>query len=175
MQIRTFSGLMVDPFNLKPGDLTLLDISTSLSRQARYLGHTTEPYYVATHCILVAEDLASLHTGLGAVRLGLLHDAAEAYLHDIVSPIKHRPEFAFYREAEERALTVILERFDIDPSFWAYVHESDQAVGTRERLALMKGFTGTPPNSVRYHFPQWNSFRSAAEFLAKAQALGIHE
>lgn len=59
------------------------DIAESLAKICRFNGHSTVFYSVAQHCRLVADTLPPQQ------RLyGLLHDAHEAVLGDITSPVK---------------------------------------------------------------------------------------
>lgn len=83
--VRTFSGLHVRPLALDPGPIDIMDIAHALSHQCRFNGHTRSFYSVAEHSVRVAE-LVPMCDRLAA----LLHDAAEAYLGDIVSPLKRR-------------------------------------------------------------------------------------
>ena len=57
-------------------------IAFALSNINRYTGHVGQ-YSVAEHCLLVAEQLP-----LELKMSGLLHNAAEAYIGDISSPLK---------------------------------------------------------------------------------------
>lgn len=66
---------------------------------------------------------------------GLLHDASEAYLGDIARPIKHLPEMAPYRLAEDRAGRVLAEVFGT-----TYPLPPEVIAADREQLAIeMKG------------------------------------
>jgi hypothetical protein len=67
----------------KPEDIDILDIAHSLSMQCRYNGHTKGFYSVAEHSVLVA-NLVPPRLRLQA----LLHDASEAYVGDVIRPIK---------------------------------------------------------------------------------------
>lgn len=84
------------------------DIATSLSRIMRFNGHTRRPYSVAEHsiwCSYIPEDCKE------DALLALMHDAAEAYLGDIVFPLKKRmPVFA---ELERRFTDVIFRKFGV--------------------------------------------------------------
>ena len=79
----TASGARIDLLKPDPSQIHLRDIALSLSRQCRFAGHSLGFYSVAEHSILVAEHLPQelkLH--------GLLHDAAEAFTGDLISPVK---------------------------------------------------------------------------------------
>lgn len=112
--MRMFSGQLVDPMDLKVQDVRLDDIAWALSNICRYGGHCHRNYSVAEHTLVVASILPPRKK-----IFGLLHDASEAYLGDIPTPLKRRmPEF---RAAEERAARTIAEAFGLDPD--AFVTE----------------------------------------------------
>lgn len=146
-KIRTFTGRMVDPLNLNPEDVNLLDIAHSLASQCRYTGHCDPWYSVAEHSCLV------MFYGSGLWLPKLLHDAPEAYLVDLAAPVKHEvvtdePEEVAdlrkrlseaFREAEERIARVIevsfhLKEGELDAQ---YVHDADDALFAMEWDALM--------------------------------------
>lgn len=81
--IQTRSGACID---LQNPDMTLFcieDIAWALSNLCRFNGHTKAFYSVAQHSVLVSKVIPQ------AFALeGLLHDAAEAYLGDVTSPLK---------------------------------------------------------------------------------------
>jgi hypothetical protein len=97
-EIATRSGKLVNPFDLQPEDVDVLDIAHALSNTCRWTGHTSRFYSVAEHSVRVAERarelLAEVGHGLRAQLLGtlwgLLHDAPEAYLVDMPRPLKGR-------------------------------------------------------------------------------------
>lgn len=64
-------------------DVTIDDIARSLSMIARFNGHVSKFYSVAQHSVLLSR-LAPDDLKMAA----LLHDASEAYLGDIVAPLK---------------------------------------------------------------------------------------
>jgi hypothetical protein len=115
----THTGKIVDPLNLKPKDIDPVDIAQALSHIARYNGMSDHIITVAEHSVRCARRLPKSHPDRPWM---LMHDAPEAYLGDLIAPLKYRPEFAFYREAEERAMLVICERFGLDPEEPECVH-----------------------------------------------------
>jgi hypothetical protein len=108
--IQTFSGAKIYPLNPDPADIRLVDIAHALSNLCRYTGHSQQFYSVAQHSVHVSEIVP-----WDCRLLGLLHDAPEAFLQDIPSPLKRSPEFAFYREAEARMERAIWEAFGLTP------------------------------------------------------------
>ncbi len=78
-------------FNLLKPNSTLIslpDIATSLGKICRWNGHCRGFYSVAEHSVLVAWYLRRKFSSGRFAILGLLHDAAEAYIGDITSPVK---------------------------------------------------------------------------------------
>lgn len=130
--IQTRSGKKFDPFEPDPAQIDIEDIAHALSNQCRFTGHTRRFYSVAEHSYWVsyvcdpADALA-----------GLLHDASEAYLCDIASPVKSRPEFDGYRVAEHRLQSVIYERFGLAPEMPASVKVADARMLVTEAQELM--------------------------------------
>jgi len=83
VQIRTYSGIAFDLRDPQPAIVCLEHIVYSLSLMNRFNDAALFPYSVAQHLLHVAELL------MPKLRLeGLLHDAAEAYSGDMVSPLK---------------------------------------------------------------------------------------
>lgn len=79
----TTSGRVVDLLCPEPKTICLGDIAYSLARQQRYNAHGASYYSVAEHSVIVAQDVSREHRAAA-----LLHDAAEAYIGDIVTPLK---------------------------------------------------------------------------------------
>jgi len=71
-------------------NIDIYDIAHALSFIRRWGGMTTVPYSVAEHSLFVAEYLEQSYASTGTVMLGLMHDAAEAYVGDLVTPIKRQ-------------------------------------------------------------------------------------
>lgn len=87
---QTFTGKKVDVFHPTPEMVDIEDIAHALSMTCRFGGHCREFYSVAEHSVLV-EQIGRCVLHCTVPRLGmllLLHDAAEAYIGDIITPIK---------------------------------------------------------------------------------------
>ena len=107
--IITRSGKVVEFGNVRETDITIEDIAHALSNLCRFTGHCSQFYSVASHSILVSRLLDG--SPLEKMQ-ALLHDAPEAYLNDLSSPLK-----AFiggqYMEEHERLEKIIAHRFDL--------------------------------------------------------------
>ena len=104
----TYSGTQFDALSPKAKDVHLVDIAHALSNICRFNGHTTEFYSVAQHSVYVMK-CCSYDNKLHA----LLHNASEAYLSDIISPLKKTEEFNFYREIEDNLMDTIYKKFGL--------------------------------------------------------------
>lgn len=108
--IVTYTGALINPLDPDPEQIRLRDIAHALSQACRFTGHTRIPYFVAQHSVIVS-DLVPPENAL----VGLMHDASEAYLSDIASPVKQQPAFGdVYKAAEERLMHAIAARFGFE-------------------------------------------------------------
>ena len=114
-KLETVSGRKINVTNPDPATIEITDIAWALSRMPRFSGHSIPyvPYSVAQHCIQVARDLAEYGPKLQLY--GLLHDAAEAYINDLPSPVKHIPEIhAVIKQLEDKLMTAIYKSLDLE-------------------------------------------------------------
>lgn len=114
--LETVSGRKVNVSNPDPATITIGDIAWALSRMPRFSGHSIPyiPYSVAQHCIQVAKELAP--HGPRIQLHGLLHDAAEAYINDLPSPVKHIPEIhAVIKKLEDTLMLAVYSSLGIAP------------------------------------------------------------
>lgn len=86
--VNTVSGQLINLRNPSPKTITIADIANSLSKICRFGGHTNAFYSVAQHCVLVAAMCEHFDIGAHYGKEGLLHDASEAYLGDVIKPLK---------------------------------------------------------------------------------------
>ena len=89
----TISGVEILYGEINPlSNIRIEDIAHSLAIQNRFIGHTAHPYSIAQHCIncvyAASEEYASIREDYEFKLCLLLHDAAEAYIGDIISPVK---------------------------------------------------------------------------------------
>ncbi|MBN9525416.1 MAG: HD family hydrolase [Alphaproteobacteria bacterium] len=86
--IQTHEGLAFPLINPEAADIRRADLVAALAKINRFTGHTREPYSVAQHSVLVAELVTQFSDHPDAPRYALLHDAHEAYLGDVATPVK---------------------------------------------------------------------------------------
>ncbi len=133
----TASGRPFWPLRPRAEDVAIEDIAAHLSNLCRFTGATRSFYSVAEHSVRVAWAVESAGGTPAEVLWALLHDASEAYLHDLPSPLKHQPEMAPYREAERRVQAVICERFGLPLKPPMFVTFYDRVLLRTEQRDLM--------------------------------------
>lgn len=114
--LETVSGRKINVTDPDPSTIEITDIAWALSRMPRFSGHSIPyiPYSVAQHCIQVSKELAP--HGYKIQLYGLLHDAAEAYINDLPSPVKHIPEIhAVISKLEDKLMLTIYNALGIQP------------------------------------------------------------
>lgn len=85
--MQTASGKAFYPNTCKPGDFDIEDIAHALGNVCRFGGHTLFHYSVAQHSVLVADYMIA-NAGRYSLE-ALMHDATEAYIGDLIRPLKH--------------------------------------------------------------------------------------
>jgi 5'-deoxynucleotidase YfbR-like HD superfamily hydrolase len=104
--IQTFNGHEVDLLNPRVEDVDAIDIAHSLSLTNRFTGHTTEAYSVAQHSVVGSILSEVIYPQVKWLpQEFLFHDAAEAYVGDVSSPLKSL--LPGYREIEDKHRKVI--------------------------------------------------------------------
>lgn len=135
--IVTYTGDTIYPLNPDPAHIHIEDIAHALANSCRFTGHVREFYSVGQHSVL-----ASLVVSPEAALTALLHDASEAYLADIARPVKQQPGFGeVYREAEEKLMFAIADRFGITWPMPDEVRVADSVLLVTEARDLMPGGT----------------------------------
>ena len=128
--ITTYSGRQVNLLNPQYLQIDIRDIAHGLAYQCRFNGQTSRFYSVAQHSIMVASILPN-HLKL----IGLLHDAAEAYLGYIVQPLKMLlPD---YQVIEHRFSQVIGQRFNVNLEHHDEVKQADLIALATEKRDLL--------------------------------------
>jgi 5'-deoxynucleotidase YfbR-like HD superfamily hydrolase len=106
--IRTNTGSFINVFETSPDMIHIEDIAHALSRLPRFGGHLNRHYSVAQHCVMAVKRVK----GLENKKAVLLHDASEAYLLDMPSPIKAKMKE--YKRHEDKLMAAIFKKFNLE-------------------------------------------------------------
>lgn len=141
MGFQTYTGGVFFPLDPKPEEVNIEDIARALSHVCRYGGHIRKFYSVAQHSVYVAQ----LCRDKWLKGWFLLHDAPEAYMGDVVRPLKKDVFFGeqSYTQKENELMDVIAQALHLpvpypDPEkMWADIHDADNAVLLAEKRDLI--------------------------------------
>lgn len=139
--IETYTGKKYSFLNPRVDQIDAVDIAHALSKICRFTGHTKWAYSVGQHCLLVSAHLSNTGYSNPIALAGLLHDAPEAYVSDLSSPLKSL--LPIYRDIEASAASVVEERYGLLPGALndPRVEDADRAVTERERVEVLGGTT----------------------------------
>lgn len=166
--VATASGKLYYPLKPDPAEIHIFDIGVQLSRICRFNGALRPDipgiYSVAQH-LVHASYMVPQHLALEA----LLHDAHEAYIHDIVKPFKMMLEdYQAFEEVSERALR---KAFGLPAKMSPEVKDADRrlfAAEVRDLVdegygAICQGLPEAPPMKI----VPWTPMRARTLFLAR--------
>lgn len=109
--ITTYKGYQLDFADPNPELISIFDIAQGLSNTCRFAGQCTPFYSVAEHCLYLSKMFNNPTYKLAA----LLHDAAEAYMTDLPTPLKQMlPD---YINVEKKLLTIIFSKLGVGDLF----------------------------------------------------------
>ncbi len=131
----TYTGQRVNPLDPDPDTINIRDIAHHLALECRYNGACAFPYSVAQHSVI-----GSHYVSLGNRLPFLLHDASEAYMHDLVKGLKEN--VIGYRGAEEHLQKVIYEKFGVVDFDYDEIKRVDYALMAAEAKALICNLDG---------------------------------
>lgn len=137
--IQTYSGEHVYPLHPDPKSINIIDVAHALSMLCRYNGHCKEFYSVAQHSVLVSKYVPKQYA-----LQGLLHDASETYIADLIRPIKRY--FKDYLLIEERLMEAVALGFNLLWPFPDIVKEVDRRILVTEFRDIMDGQTVNLPD-----------------------------
>lgn len=165
--MQTFSGLQFWPLDPRADEVFIEDIAHALSMACRYGGHCDNFYSVAEHSVHVSHVVPA-----EMALVGLLHDASEAYVADVIRPIK--PHLAGYKAIEDRVWSVIAERFGVPTEMPAEIKLADNAVLLAESEQIMKPHPApwcVPGEPASVTIQCWTPGEAEAAFLARFRDL----
>jgi len=166
--IQTHSGQRVSILDPDPNDIKLEDIAWALAHQCRFAGHCKKFYSVAEHSMLVASYLPR-ELSLA----GLLHDAAEAYIIDVPSPLKALiPNYRTYETKFELAIALafdlkhptmeVRKRIKLADKV-ALATEADDLMGAPKDWEILKGLK---PQGVIHGYDPYEAYTIFIERFA---------
>lgn len=128
--ILTHTGKHLDLLDPQPDQIDLADIAHGLSHECRFSGQCRTFYSVAQHSVLVSRIV---HADIAFE--ALLHDATEAYLKDVPSPLKAMLQN--YINLEARLNHVIRRRFELPAHIHPDIQKADVVALITEARDLM--------------------------------------
>lgn len=148
-------------------------IAHSLSLQCRFTGQCRKFYSVAEHSVLVSRIVEDL--GLGDPMEGLMHDAVESVLADVVGPAKQLLED--YKLLDAALDSSMRKAFALPEAMTEGVRRADQLALLIEAKALMpskgaQGYVDDPQihaeaNKLTYQVQCWTSDNAKEKFMTR--------
>lgn len=128
--IQIVSGELFSFTDPLQSNFTIEDIAHALSNVCRYSGHVKQFYSVAQHSVLVSRIVKPENA-----LLGLMHDATEAFLSDIPSPLKRiLPDYCLIEKYIENC---ILTKFGLPTEMPPDIKKCDLIALATERKTLL--------------------------------------
>lgn len=166
--MQTATGKQFWPLDPRPEEVDIVDIAHGLAHICRYGGHCARFYSVAEHSVYVSQALPP------ALRLyGLLHDASEAYLGDVIRPLKRF--IPGYHDLEEAVMVAVCQQIGIHYPMPPQVKEIDDCILHDEMQQIMEPspadwrLVGEP---LGIEIQCWRPERAAEKFLEQFAAVG---
>jgi hypothetical protein len=147
-----------------PEDVVLADVAYSLAHQARFNGHA--PHNIAVHSMRVADLVVALGSPEHELS-ALVHDAHEAYVGDVVSPLKCLlPDF---KRLEAETEVIVRRALGVDVCLPQVVTDADIMALGEESAAYFRGFRawGLPPTESTLDDKSRPDAASVARMLRK--------
>ncbi len=164
--IRTISGRYINLLQPDPYIVWIGDIAHALAHINRFGGHTDTPYSVAEHSLGVANMLLRSTGDTRTALFGLLHDASEAYLGDMVRPLKRQiPAYRYIEANMEIAISSALippAQDAHDCRRWELVKAADSEILAFEMSVVRNAEWRVPPDPAAVksaflsRYKEWN-------------------
>lgn len=176
MRMNTYTGKRFDPMQMTPEEVSLRDIAPCLKSSLPWRRTYEIFLYRRTSLSELRPEAASRGWSDRLVLACLLHDASEAYLSDIIRPVK--VHLSNYLEIEDQIMQTILTHFhlgDLTPEEHALWHQIDDEMLSQELKSLMNGehemvpvpLTSEPDFRERPHEEVEEEFYQLAESLVQ--------
>lgn len=159
------------PLDPRVEEVRIADIAWSLSQIVRWNGASAGTLTVAEHSMKVSSHFGFRDENDLAF-WGLLHDAAEAYLGDMIRPLRRHAEFGrSFERLEEKNLKVIAGAFDLPWPIPGRVWEADDAEMEEELRMILCQRAKVDHYSVQ---PYEEAFTTYLDFLEHYHMLIRH-
>lgn len=155
--IRTYSGIYMNIFEPTLDMINIEDIAHALSMQCRFGGHIPKFYSVAQHSVMCSRNVNKKYK-LAA----LMHDASEAYILDIPTPIKSR--LTNYKDIEDKLMRLIAEKYNFNYPINNIIKNIDKKMLKFEFQHLML-------NSIKHDILCWDQQTAKEIFLQEFNTL----
>lgn len=127
------SGRRFRPFDPRPEDIEIEDIAIALSNICRFSGHCHRFYSVAEHSVHCSEVVPPEFAFAA-----LMHDTTEAYVGDMIRPIKKFDPI--FSDIEEGVWNAICQKYRLPLELPSIVKWADDAVLKAEARDLLSPF-----------------------------------
>ena len=172
--MNAYSGRRFDPMKITPDDVILEDIAHALSLMCRGCGQIKYFYSVAQHSLNCAKEAESRNLSKRLILICLLHDASEAYISDIIRPVK--THLSNYLEIENMIMQTILKKYNLhniteeENKIWKNI---DDSMLDNELKIMMSGEENRNPVKLKStpDFNEYNYREIEKLFLDKANSL----
>jgi hypothetical protein len=172
---QTFTGRAFWPLDPRPEDVDIHDIAHALSNVCRFGGHCKRFYSVAQHSVHVHDLVIETRPDLGFQ--ALFHDAAEAYIGDMIRPLKE--DMHDFRKAEKKIIQAILSKFGMSDVGHDVIRDADNSLLLAEKRDLLEKEPypwcdlGVEPYSTKIN--PWSPERAMALFLTRFNSFNLEK
>ncbi len=147
--MQTIGGRAFYPLDPRPEEIDIQDIAHALAHVCRFGGHCKAFYSVAEHCVRVSQAIREAGGTVAEQFEGLMHDSAEAYVGDMVWPLKQVEDVSGYKRVEKLVEAAIAERFQLPHEQSPIVKKFDLVLLSTEKRDLMMDGVGREDGSKR--------------------------
>lgn len=130
--MQTYTGRKFFPFAPRAEDICIEDIAHHLAMMTRYNGACHDFYSIAEHSVHISYAVPPTDA-----LWGLLHDAPEFAIGDMIRPLKHDPRMKPFRETEDRIMLKVCEKFGLPTTMPASVKLADSRICLTEGALLL--------------------------------------
>jgi len=166
--IITNSGIQFNLLETTEQMVNIRDIAHSLSNVGRFGGHCNQFYSVAQHSVHVSQ-IVSYDYAFCA----LMHDATEAYIGDMVSPLK--VAIPLFKEIEQKLWEVIASKYSLPKYLPKEVKYADYQLLKAEKRDIMPETEDweflKDINVPSLYISPWSSEYSKIRFLKRFEEL----